>query len=100
MKNLDCADRERKQSFVWSVRCFGSPVSRRDADPFDLPFKFDAGLLLDLFAHRLTEHLNLRAGCVAAIDQKITMHLRNLGAAVLQAAAASGIDQFPGFAAP
>src|SRR6516164_6117895 len=56
-------------------------------------------MLLDLASHQLAEAFDFGGGCIAAVDQEITMHLRYLRAALGQSAAAGGIDQLPGLAA-
>ena len=46
-------------------------------------------------AHRLAQRLDVGGGGAAEIDEKIAVHLRDLGGPVLQAAAAGGIDELP-----
>src|SRR3954466_9439156 len=67
----------------------------RRADPLDLPFELDAGILAHAPAHRLAQRLDVGGGGAAEIDQKIAVHLRNLGGPVFQAAATGGIDELP-----
>src|SRR6478736_8515986 len=69
------------------------PLSR--SDPLDLPFELDAGILAYAPAHRLAQRLDVGGGGAAEIDEKIAVHLRDLGGPVFQAAAAGGIDELP-----
>ena len=71
----------------------------RHSDPLDLPFQLDARRLLHAPAHRLAQGLDIRGGGAAEIDQEVAVHLRNLGVAVFQAAAAGGINELPRFLA-
>src|SRR6476620_12102843 len=71
----------------------------RHSDPLELPFELDARRLLHAPAHRLAQSLDIRGGGAAEIDQEVAVHLRNLGVAVFQAAAAGGIDELPRFLA-
>ena len=50
-------------------------------------------------AHFLAEALDVGGGGAAAIDQEVAVHLRDLGPAPDQAAAAGGIDELPRLAA-
>src|SRR5436190_22736925 len=75
------------------------PPSCGNADPGDFPFELDAALFFDLAPHQFAELFDFGGGRAAAIDQEITMHLRDLGGAIAQSAAAGSIDQLPGLAA-
>src|SRR5262245_12388479 len=67
-------------------------------NPLDLPVEIDAGGLLHAGAHGLAQGLDIGGGGVAEVDQEVAVHLRDLGVADLDAAAAGGVDQLPGLA--
>src|SRR5262249_6757680 len=81
-----------------SVEQHGSRRSQRHADALDLPIERDAGRLLYAPAHGLTQRLDVGRGRATEIDQEIAMHLRYLGIADLEPAAAGGVDQLPSLA--
>src|SRR6516165_1141281 len=78
---------------------FAGAPSRGNADPRDFPFQLDAGMLLNPAPHQLAEVFDFGRGCITAVDQEITMHLRHLRGAIGQSAAAGGVDQLPSLAA-
>src|ERR1700691_1296507 len=70
-----------------------------NANALDFPLKRDAGALVDALPHGFAERLDVGRRRFAEIDQEITMHFGNLGAAKPQAATTSGVDQLPGLLA-
>src|SRR5262245_15189922 len=74
-------------------------LRRRHPDPLDLPFELDAGILFHARPHRLAQGLDVGGGGAAEIDQEVAVHLRHLGAADREAAAAGGVDDLPGLVA-
>src|SRR5271169_2759360 len=67
-----------------------------DADALDLPFKRNPARLQHPAPDLLAERFEIGGGRLAAIDEKIAVHGRNLGVAEAQAAAARLVDQLPG----
>ena len=57
-------------------------------------------MLAHAAAHLLAQRLDLVAARLAVIDEEIAVELRDLRIPQAQAAAAGGVDQLPGFAAP
>jgi hypothetical protein len=66
------------------------------ADPLDLPFEHNAARLEHAASDLLAERFEIGGGRLAAIDEKVAVHGRNLGVAEAQAAAARLVDQLPG----
>src|SRR4029078_10506991 len=69
------------------------------ADPLDFPFQLDAGIFFDTVSHGLTQGLDVGRGGRAAVDQKITVQLRDLRVANNQATAYGGIAHLPSLTA-
>src|SRR5438552_14512035 len=69
---------------------FASGRSSGSADPLDLPIEIDARGLLHALTHGLAQRLDVGGSRAAEIDQKVAMHLGDLGVADLEAAAAGG----------
>ena len=68
----------------------------RNAEALDLPFELDPARLLDPRAHRLAELLEIGAGGIPLVDEKVAVHLGDLGVADRKPAAAGRVDQLPG----
>src|SRR5947209_11512487 len=66
------------------------------ADPPDLPFEPDPARLEDPAADLFAQLLDVGRASMAAVDEKIAMHGRDLRVANDQAATARGVDQLPG----
>src|SRR5882672_11067929 len=65
------------------------------ADPLDLPFEIDAGILLHARPHRLAERLDIGRAGATLVDEEVAMQLRHLGGTHRQAAAARSVDELP-----
>src|SRR2546423_1730390 len=68
------------------------------ADPLDLPFELDAGMLAHARTHGLAQRLDVGGSRAAEVDQEIAVHLGDLRTADREPAAAGGVDELPGFA--
>src|SRR5579883_873413 len=73
--------------------------SARHPNTLDLPLELDAARLAHPSPHLLAERLDVRRRGVAAVDQEVAVHLRHLGVADDEAAAAGGVDELPGLVA-
>src|SRR5262245_726646 len=71
--------------------------SARDAEALDLPFELDAASLLHPRPHGLAKLLEIGPTRLPLIDEEVAVHLRDLGVADREPAAAGGINELPGF---
>ena len=67
----------------------------QQADPLDLPFQIDAGIVLHAPAHGLAEILDICGGRTAKINQEVTVQLRHLSVAEPEPAATCCVDELP-----
>src|SRR5690348_8684933 len=69
--------------------------SSRYPDALDLPFELHARMLPHPAAHFLAQRLDVRRARMAAVDQEIAVHLRYLGVADHEPAAAGSVNELP-----
>src|SRR6476619_1668100 len=78
------------QSFTYHM------AALRQALADDLPLQGHAAGLANASAHSLAQPLDVLGRGVAVVDQEVAVHLRHLGAADAETAAAGLVDQLPG----
>src|SRR5271166_5347510 len=95
------AEKSRKWPGTPRARCrrpsARNPISwrRSHAYTFDLPLELHAARLAHAPPHLFAERFDVAGGCMAAVDEKVAMHGRDLSVADRQPPAAGPIDESP-----
>src|SRR5580692_4927362 len=73
--------------------------SPRHPNALDLPLELDAARLVHAPAHLFAQRLDIGGAGVAAVDEEIAVHLRDLRITDDEPATAGGVDELPGLPA-
>src|ERR1700674_202766 len=92
------------RQMCFTIECAGATISICisgwcQPDPANFPFELDPGAFLDPGADEFAEILDVGRAGRTQVDQEIAVHLRDLGLAEFEPAAARPVDELPGLLA-